>query len=347
MPKTESAFRHFDLADESGHRGFGSAELAICRTFAGPASSGRRHGLKARHCKSRSMPLLKSRHLRLHLLALMVLLRGATLAQSVPPALFTDPQPDPAFPAGMKALRIPSHGKRINGIIYIASGQGPHPTLVLFHGLPGNEKNLDIAQAVRRAGWNAVAFSYRGSWGSPGKFSFSHNLEDARSVLKFLREPVNAKQLRIDTSRIVVAGHSMGGWVAIETAAHDHDLIGVILISAADLPKQGKLPREQLVALMAGCMGPLAGATPKSMADEARALGGPFEFESSAPNLTQVPLLALTADDGLAGYTDALVQAIRADGGHQITTMHAATDHNWSDHRIALQSIILRWLRDR
>ncbi|MFD3266336.1 hypothetical protein [Phenylobacterium ferrooxidans] len=32
----------------------------------------------------------------------------------------------------------------------------------------GNEKNLDLAQAVRRAGWNAAAFNYRGSWGSPG-----------------------------------------------------------------------------------------------------------------------------------------------------------------------------------
>ncbi|MDO8912512.1 MAG: hypothetical protein Q8N10_08825 [Phenylobacterium sp.] len=32
----------------------------------------------------------------------------------------------------------------------------------------GNEKNLDLAQAVRRAGWNAVTFNYRGSWGSPG-----------------------------------------------------------------------------------------------------------------------------------------------------------------------------------
>ena len=48
------------------------------------------------------------------------------------------------------------------------AGAGRRPTVVLLHGLPGNEKNLDLAQAIRRAGWNVVTFNYRGSWGSPG-----------------------------------------------------------------------------------------------------------------------------------------------------------------------------------
>ena len=67
----------------------------------------------------------------------------------------------------------------INGVAYLAGGAGPHPTVILLHGLPGNEKNLDLAQAIRRDGWNAVTFNYRGSWGSPGVFRFGQNLEDA------------------------------------------------------------------------------------------------------------------------------------------------------------------------
>ena len=61
----------------------------------------------------------------------------------------------------MAVLHIPSHGVSNNGLIYQPSGAGPHPTLIVCHGLPGNEKNLDLAQAVRRAGWNAVTFSAR------------------------------------------------------------------------------------------------------------------------------------------------------------------------------------------
>src|SRR6476646_9425025 len=79
-------------------------------------------------------------------------------AQSVPAPIYTDPPADPAHPAGMDVLHIPSHGLVINGVMYRPSGPGPHPTLIICHGLPGNEKNLDLGQAVRRAGWNAVTF---------------------------------------------------------------------------------------------------------------------------------------------------------------------------------------------
>lgn len=267
-------------------------------------------------------------------------------AQSVPPAIFTDPPADAMHPAHMTVLHIPTHGAQVNGIVYQPSGAGPHPTLILFHGLPGNERNLDLAQAVRRAGWNAVTFNYRGSWGSPGVFRFSQNLEDAGAVLAYLRDPANAKRLGIDTHRIALAGHSMGGWVVVHTAAHDHAVIGAVIISSADVGKQADWQRDRLIALMADCMGPLADVTPESMADQVRTLGKEFRFESAAAGLTQTPLLALTADDGLAPDTDALVSAIRAQGGHEVTAMHVATDHNWSDHRIALESTILTWLAD-
>ena len=117
----------------------------------------------------------------------------------------------------MTVIHIPTHGLLINGVVYSPTGAGPHPTIVICHGLPGNEKNLDLAQALRRAGWNAVTFNYRGSWGSPGNFRFAQNLEDANAVLAYLR--ANASTLGVDTSRIVLAGHSMGGWVVAHTAA--------------------------------------------------------------------------------------------------------------------------------
>jgi predicted alpha/beta-fold hydrolase len=59
-------------------------------------------------------------------------------------------------------LHVPSHGVAINGLACLPAGAGPHPVFILLHGLPGNEKNLDLAQAVRRAGWIAVTFNYRG-----------------------------------------------------------------------------------------------------------------------------------------------------------------------------------------
>jgi pimeloyl-ACP methyl ester carboxylesterase len=277
---------------------------------------------------------------------LVVIALSATVAfaQSVPAAIFTDPPADAAHPAQMTVLHIPSHGLLINGIAYQPAGAGLHPTLIICHGLPGNEKNLDLAQAVRRAGWNAITFNYRGSWGSPGVYRFTQNLEDADAVLAYLRDPANAARLGIDTKRIALAGHSMGGWVVAQTAAHDHALIGAILISAGDMGRLGEEPREKLVADMADNMEGLSGVTAQSMTDEDQANAKAFHMENAATGLTQIPLLVLTADDGLAPDSDALVHAIEARGGHKITAIHVATDHSWSDHRIALESTILTWL---
>src|SRR5665213_3361742 len=160
----------------------------------------------------------------------------------LPPAIWADPAPDAAHPARSEVLHIASHGVEINGLAYLVAGAGVHPTVVLFHGLPGNEKNLDLAQAIRRAGWNVVTFNYRGSWGSAGVFRFGQNLEDADAVLAYVRDPANAKALGINLKRLAIIGHSMGGWVAINTAAHDKGLIGLVSISAGDMARIGAAP---------------------------------------------------------------------------------------------------------
>lgn len=264
-------------------------------------------------------------------------------SQSVPAPIYTDPPTDKAHPAAMEVLHIPTHGLLINGLIYKPNGEGPHPTLVICHGLPGNEKNLDLAQAVRRAGWNAVTFNYRGSWGSPGSFRFAQDIEDANAVLAFLRDPANAARLSIDAKRIAIAGHSMGGWVTAHVAAHDHALIGAILISAADMGG-GTRPRADIVAMMKDDMESLAGVTAETMADEVMTHANEFRFSGNVAGLAQIPLLVLSADDGLAPMTDALVKDITAKGNKQVTAIHIATDHAWSDHRIYLESTIINWL---
>jgi len=278
------------------------------------------------------------------LFVLLSFCADGAFAQSVPAAIYTDPPADAAHPASMTVLHIPSHGVFINGLVYAPAGAGPHPTLVICHGLPGNEKNLDLAQAMRRAGWNAVTFNYRGSWGSPGAFRFAQTLQDADAVLAYLRDPANAAKLGVDPKRIAMAGHSMGGWVTAHTAAHDHALMGAILISMADMGLDGGKPPAKLVADMADDMETLADVTAQSMADELRVHSKEFLLEGTAAGLAQIPVLALTANDHLASHTDALVGAIKAKGGAKVTTIHMDTDHAWSDHRIALESAVITWL---
>jgi len=261
----------------------------------------------------------------------------------IKPAIYTDPPHDHAHPPGMQVLHVPSGGVRINGVAYTPSGAGPHPVLLLLHGLPGNEKNLDLAQAARRAGWVAVTINYRGSWGSPGRFSFAGNLDDAKAVLAYLRDPANAAKLGADPKRIVLAGHSMGGWVTAMTAERDAGLAGAILISAANMGGRAG-PRAEAVALMADNMEALAGVTAESMADELLAHAAAFDWTPASAGLARAPLLVLTSDDGLAPAAEALAASVAKQPGATVRAVHVATDHGWSGARIRLEQEVLGWL---
>lgn len=283
--------------------------------------------------------------------ALALTVSSAAVAQpvSLPSAIYTDPVSDPAHPARMEVLHVPSGNVAINGVAYLAAGPGVHPTVVICHGLPGNEKNLDLAQAVRRAGWNAITFNYRGSWGSPGNYRFTQNPEDAKAVLAFLRDPKNAAQYGIDAKRIAIVGHSMGGWVAATVGGQDGALLGVGMISSANMGKRHTNfmgnHHMNLLQFMAESMESLAGVTAKNMADEVSAQAATFDFVQHAKALASKPMLILTSDDGLAPESDELAAAIRAQGSTSLQTRHVATDHSWSDRRIALQASVINWLQ--
>ena len=73
------------------------------------------------------------------------------LEAELPVSPQTDATAKPAYPASMQTFQIPSHGALLNAFVYVATGPGPHPALVLLHGFPGNERNLDLAQDIRRA----------------------------------------------------------------------------------------------------------------------------------------------------------------------------------------------------
>ena len=145
--------------------------------------------------------------------SLLLFVSTDTFAQSESIVL-SDLKWDMTSPASSTELFIPSGNSMIAGLIYSANGLQKHPTLLLLHGYPGNERNLDIAQVVRSRGWNVIYFDYRGSWGSQGKFSFKNCVEDVVNVVSFCTKYQDS--LKIDTSNIVLFGHSMGGWVCIK-----------------------------------------------------------------------------------------------------------------------------------
>jgi uncharacterized protein len=279
------------------------------------------------------------------LAALMIAASPGTAAPSVNPAI-VDPPRDTVFPAHNQQLLIPSHGLGMNALLFVASGKGSHPTVILMHGLPGNERNLDLAQAIKRAGWDVLTFTYRGAWGSPGDFSISNSMEDTAAALAFARSPEGAKY-GIDPRHIVLAGHSMGGATAMMTAASATDLDGLILIEPWNIAvgnSKNATTREELAKGMDDFGNSLHGATPESVADEAVTKRAQWDLVAAAHHLRGLPVLMLTARYGI-GDRDKPVTAAMTSAGAKVTPIQMDTDHSFSDHRIALSKAVVSWLQ--
>jgi pimeloyl-ACP methyl ester carboxylesterase len=235
----------------------------------------------------------------------------------------------------------------MNALLFAAAGAGPHPTVILMHGLPGNERNLDLAQAIRRCGWDVLTFTYRGAWGSPGDFSLTHAMEDTAAALAFARTP-DAARLGIDTHHIVLAGHSMGGATAFMTAAGATGLDGLILLDAWNIAggtSKGAISREELVSGFDDFGNSLHGATPKTIADEVIAKRAQWDLPANASRLANLPVLTITAKYGGAAENKPTTAALRAAGNRRVTAIEMDTDHPYSDHRMAVAATVSGWLR--
>lgn len=275
---------------------------------------------------------------------------GAVFARGpgIHPAVTADPAPDASYPASMAAFVIPAGDGEMNAVMYLAAGSGTHPTLLLLHGFPGNEQNLDLAQAARRAGWNVLTLHYRGSWGSPGTFSFGNAAEDAFTALQFLQQPATVAKYRIDTSAIVVAGHSMGGFMAADSAAAEPHVAGLFLIDPWD-------PSQTAVALstskgeadwkaeVAGDLPPLHGATYDSLTSEIKSGTTKFDLGRRLSTYGRRPLTIVAAERGL-GSEARKVASDAQSANPDARLMVWPTDHSFSDKRIALADALVRFL---
>ena len=286
-------------------------------------------------------------------IVLLVLLASRAAAAPLPTpvdaAITTDPARDAAHPAAMYQLTIPSHDASMFGVFYRAAGSDSHPTVLLLHGLPGFEQNGDLAQIIRRAGWNVLIFHYRGAWGSGGTFSFSNCVEDVRAALDYLRAPENVTRLGIDPHRLALIGHSMGGFLAAITTQHDATVLGAALVAAwnpgvfASRPSP-QLDKEQLEEFR-GDVGPLSGASAEGLLEEAKKNAAAWDPVTHASLWSSRPVLVVEADDFLHADDVALAASVRKGPAGQLTEVSFPTDHSFSDHRIALAATLLGWLK--
>ena len=125
-------------------------------------------------------------------------------------------------------------GEKIVAAVMKPAGQGPSfPVAMVFHGLTGNKEEEHIrklAEALTRAGYLTIRLDFRNnrrlgqdrtdpqfnqSDGELSEYSLDGVLEDVATLV----EKIPSIIPEADLSRVVLAGHSYGGWTARHVAA--------------------------------------------------------------------------------------------------------------------------------
>ena len=136
-----------------------------------------------------------------------------------------------------QAVRIPAaRGLSLFAWFVPALATGPRPTVVLLHGWCGNASNLlPAAQALHQAGFAVLLMESRnhGRSDCDDHSSLPRFAEDLDSAIDWLKTLA-----RVDPTRIVALGHSVGAAAVLLSASRRQDLAAVVSIAAFAHPEQ-------------------------------------------------------------------------------------------------------------
>ena len=163
----------------------------------------------------------------------------------------------------------------LKGLLTLPEGDGPFPAVVLLHGSGSSNMDekvgkltpfRDLAQGLAARGIAAIRYNKR---------SFTHGLKmvlDKKHPITVREETVEdallaAQQLRadrrIDSGRVFLMGHSMGGMLAPRIECEGGDFRGLILLAGS--PRRLE---EIMLDQMAEIMSASSGLTKKLMAKQ-------------------------------------------------------------------------------
>jgi len=216
-----------------------------------------------------------------------------------------------------------------------AAGKGKKETVLLLHGLPGNEKNLDLAQDLRRDGKNVIYFNYRGSWGSQGEFLYSNCIEDVKDVMDFFSTSENSEKYRIKTDSYILFGHSLGGGIALLSGAKDKRVKKIAIYSPFNVTPASHENLDWLKDYLDGCF--MLNAESEKFIAELKENRNRFNLLNYKNELSKKKLLIIEDTERNKEWIEQL---------ENYKYFLIKTDHSFSGKRLELIAKVAEWIKN-
>jgi dipeptidyl aminopeptidase/acylaminoacyl peptidase len=255
-------------------------------------------------------------------------------------------------------ITFESKGAKIHALCYRGSGVEPLSTVILCHGFPGSNTDvLGLGERLMSEGFNALAFNYRGTWGSEGLFTIANSLEDVVSAINYVKSSSTIREFKIDPSSIAVLGWSYGGGMALLGSLNDPTIRRVVYIAGGNLSEVARMMKlsdefEQVILKM----------TDQSISDSNFiSLSAEELFADVFADMDKYDLVKHTKELSnkdillIGGWHDQentiehhilpLFRALQRHGAKQVQIEIFDTDHSFINVRSQLANRIISWLK--
>jgi dienelactone hydrolase len=245
----------------------------------------------------------------------------------------------------------------IKGWFYRASEVGALPTAVLCHGFPGNNRDvLGLGERLVNEGFHALAFNYRGTWGSGGLLTISNSLEDVISAIRYLKSISTVVEYNVDPSNITIIGYSFGGGMALLGSLSDPNIRRSVYIAGGNLSEVARLTRQNdeykqtLLRDLNGLSSLGFNSLPgEEMVAEVLADMDKYDLVKHAEELSDKDILIIGGWRDQANPVEyhvlPLYRALQRHGAKQVQIEIFDSDHSFADVRSQLADRIVSWLK--
>lgn len=292
---------------------------------------------------------------------------SAFLAATISAVLAT--QPASAESAGLKtsSVVVERDGASFRAVTHPPSDGKQKGTVIFLHGFPGGSVGTDgmvsrkpLVASLTAAGFGVVEINYVGTWSNAGEFSWLGGVKDAEAVVRYLRS-AEAKGVGLDGKRIILVGHSYGGWVALTIAARDSALRCVAALASFDMGRTGQLMRDsssfrdERIAIyeevLNGSPPSVRASSAKGLADDTIAHADSWGLVKQVDLLRTKQLLLVAAENDTVAPRDShfepLVSALQRSSASSVRTfVIAGADHNFRGLRPEIDRVVLQWITE-